>query len=100
MRADLREPSFAEVGVALVELARDCELQHAVAEELEPLVRRGPLARPGCMRVDLLRTVVAQVLDQLREPGDLPTWRATAVTRRSLRPGLQFRSAGRPWRRS
>src|SRR5204862_3561236 len=46
VRADLREPALAEVRVALVQLARDRELEHAVAEKLQPFVRGGPLTRP------------------------------------------------------
>ena len=38
--ADLREPALGSLGKAVVERARDRELEHGVAEELEPLVRR------------------------------------------------------------
>src|SRR5207244_13135618 len=54
VRADLREAAFREVGVALEELTRDGELEHAVAEKLQPLVGRRSVARPRCVRVDLL----------------------------------------------
>jgi hypothetical protein len=46
VRADLGELTFGEVGMARVERMRDGELEHAVAEELEPLVRLATLARP------------------------------------------------------
>jgi hypothetical protein len=98
--ADLREPSLAEIRIALVQLARDRELEDAVAQELQPLVGRGPLARPGRVRVDLLRPLVGQLLDQLCELGDVPARCATGVTRRSRRPGRRSESSGRPRRRS
>src|SRR5581483_5981785 len=41
VRADLREPSLGEVWMPRVERVRDRELEHAVAEELEALVRGG-----------------------------------------------------------
>src|SRR5436190_16131592 len=66
VRADLREPSLAEVRVALVQFARDRELEDAVPEELEPLVRRRAVGRPGRVRVDLLCPRVGQPFDQLR----------------------------------
>jgi hypothetical protein len=46
VRADLREAAFRELGVPVVQLVRDRELEDAVAEELEPLVRRRALGRP------------------------------------------------------
>ena len=46
VRAHLREPPLGEVGVARVKLVRDRELEHAVAEKLEPLVGLRPVQRP------------------------------------------------------
>src|SRR5207237_7060941 len=43
VRADLRQPSLREVGMSVVESARDRELEDAVAEELEPLVGPRPI---------------------------------------------------------
>ena len=40
VRADLRQPALGEVGEAVVERAGDRQLEDAVAEELQPLVRR------------------------------------------------------------
>ena len=46
MRPDLRELTLAEVGVPLVELPRNRQLEDAVPEELEPLVGRRAVRRP------------------------------------------------------
>jgi len=46
---------------------RDGELEDAVAEELEPLVRRAALARPGRVREDRLRQLRRERVDQLRK---------------------------------
>ena len=59
VRADLREPPLGEVGMSVVEGARDRELEHAVAEELEPLVRERPVGRPGRVREDTPRRAVS-----------------------------------------
>ena len=53
----LASRALREVRVALVERPRDRELEHAVAEELEPLVGRRAVGRPGGVRVDLLAPV-------------------------------------------
>src|SRR5581483_6804752 len=50
VRADLRQPPLRELGEAVVQVARDGELEDAVAEELEPLVRGRPVRRPGRVR--------------------------------------------------
>ena len=67
VRADLREPPLREVGVARVELVRDRELEHAVAEELEPLVRLRPVGRPRRVRERDRRPLGRQRVDQRRE---------------------------------
>jgi len=54
VRADLRQPTLAELGVAIVERAGDGELEDAVAEELEPLVGRGAVGRPSGMGENVL----------------------------------------------
>ena len=53
--------------MAGVERMRDGELEDAVAEELEPLVRRAALARPGRVREDRLRQLRRERVDQLRK---------------------------------
>jgi hypothetical protein len=53
--------------MALVEGVRDRKLEDAVAEELEPLVGRAAVARPGCVREDGLRQLRRERVDQLRE---------------------------------
>ena len=58
MRADLRQTAFGEFRIALEELTRDRELEDAVSEELQPLVRRGALTRPGRVRVDQVSPLV------------------------------------------
>jgi hypothetical protein len=50
-----------------VERVRDRELEDAVPEELEPLVRGAALARPGGVREDGLRQLRRKLVDQLRE---------------------------------
>jgi hypothetical protein len=46
---------------------RDRELEDAVAEELEPLVRRRPLVRPRRVREDLLQPLPREGVDQPRQ---------------------------------
>jgi hypothetical protein len=88
VRADLREPSLREVGVARVELVCDGQLEDAVAEKLQPLVRLDPLGRPRGVRERGRRPLGRQRVDQRRE---LSTVRlaATGATRRSRQPGRQ-----------
>jgi hypothetical protein len=100
VRADLRQPALREVRVALEERTRDRELEHAVAEELEALVRGRALARPGGMRVDLLGSVTRKLLDQLPELVYIPFGGATGARRRSRRPARRSGSSGRLRRRS
>jgi hypothetical protein len=65
--ARLRQPAFEEVRMARIERIRNRELEDAVAEELEPLIRGAPLARPGRVREDGLRQLRRKRVDQLRE---------------------------------
>ena len=57
VRTDLREAPFGGVAEAVVDRTRDGELEDAVAEELQPLVRRGPLVGPGRVGEDLREAV-------------------------------------------
>jgi hypothetical protein len=57
VRTDLRQAPLGEVGIALVERLRDRELEHAVAQELEPLVRRGTVGSPRGVREDVLEAL-------------------------------------------
>jgi hypothetical protein len=50
-----------------VERVRDRELEDAVAQELEPLVRRAAVARPRRVGEDGLRQLRRELVDQLRE---------------------------------
>jgi hypothetical protein len=50
-----------------VERVRDRELEDAVPQELEPLVRGATVGRPGRMREDGLRQLRREPVDQLRE---------------------------------
>ena len=59
MRPDLRQTPFRGLGEALVQLARDRELEHGVAEELEPLVRVATVRRPRRVGEDLLELAPA-----------------------------------------
>jgi hypothetical protein len=53
---------------------RDRELEHAVAEELEPLVRLAAFARPRRVGEDVLRQLRRERVDQLREFGVRGYW--------------------------
>ena len=69
LRADLREPAGAEaLGLqARVQVRRDRQREHAVAEERQPRVGvRAPLA-PRRVREDLPREILRQLVEQLRE---------------------------------
>ena len=57
-----------------VERVRNRKLEDAVAEELEPLVRGAPLARPGRVRKDGLRKLRRKRVDQLREVASRGYW--------------------------
>ena len=72
MRAHLGEPPLLEVGVAVEERARDRELEHAVAEELEALVGRRPVRRPGRVREDDAETLGRELGNQTAELGGAP----------------------------
>jgi hypothetical protein len=67
VRADLGEPPLGELGMPLVEGARDRELEDAVPEELEPLVRERPVRRPRRMGEDTVGTPTRQFVDQACE---------------------------------
>ena len=67
VRAHLRHPPLVEVREAVVERAGDRELEHRVAEKLEPLVRLGALGGPGRVREDGRRALGRQRVDQLPE---------------------------------
>jgi hypothetical protein len=53
--------------MAHVQRVRDRELEDAVAEELEPLVRSTPVAGPRRVREDGLRQLRRERVDQPRE---------------------------------
>jgi len=67
MRPDLRELSFSEVRKTLEQLARDGELEDAVAQKLEPFVRRPAVGRPGRVRENVLQALGREVGDQFLE---------------------------------
>ena len=69
MRPDLRELALAEVGVPLVELPCDRQLEDAVPEELEPLVGRRAVRRPRRVREDVLQALGRELVDQSVEAG-------------------------------
>jgi hypothetical protein len=57
-----------------VERVGDRELEDAVPEELEPLVRGAPLARPGGVREDGAGELRRKRVDQLGELGLRGYW--------------------------
>jgi hypothetical protein len=67
MGADLREPALGRVAEAVVDSARNRELENAVPEELEALVRGCPLVRPGRVGEDLVEALGREPLDQPAE---------------------------------
>jgi len=71
VRADLRETPLAKRGEALVQLAGDCKLENAVAEELQPLVRGRGVRGPRRVREDALGVVRWEGVDQPPKGVDL-----------------------------
>jgi hypothetical protein len=67
VRADLREPALRSVAEAVVDGPGDRELEDAVAQELEPLVRVGPVVRPRRVLEDLLEAFGRELGDQAPE---------------------------------
>ncbi len=65
--ADLREPPFRGRAETIEHRARDRELEDAVAQELQTLVRRRPVVRPRGVREDLLQPVGGELRDQAAE---------------------------------
>jgi hypothetical protein len=60
--------------MARVERMRDGQLENAVSEELEPLIRGATLARPRRVREDGLRQLRRERVDQLRKVGIRGYW--------------------------
>ena len=74
-------------GIALVERARDRELEHAVAEELEPLVRRRAVgAQDACVKTCSARAVGQAARSASRARRRPRVGGVTGATRRSRRP--------------
>jgi hypothetical protein len=67
VRADLCEPTLGSIGEAVEDRARDGELEDAVAQELEPFVRRAALVRPRRVREDLLEARARKLRDETAE---------------------------------
>ena len=67
MSPDLREPPFRRVFEAIEHRARDRKLEHTVAEELEPLVRRSAVIRPRRVGEDVLEPNGGKLGDQAAE---------------------------------
>ena len=82
MRADLREPSLGRVAEAVEDRPSDGELEDAVAEELEPLVRLRAVLRPRRVGEDLLEPGGRQLGNQTAELG-------RAVLLERLSPGAR-----------
>jgi hypothetical protein len=81
VRADLGQPALCEIRRAVVERPGDRELEDAVAEELEALVRGRPVGRPRRMREGVVRPLLGQLVDQPREAARLAVRRvATGAT--------------------
>jgi hypothetical protein len=88
MGADLGQPALRRVRKAVVEGARDRELEDGVAEELEPLVGGRAIRRPRGVREDVVATLRGKGLDEARQGAPLPRPIVpTGARRRSRRPG-------------
>ena len=64
---DLGEAPFRSICEAVEHRSSDRKLEHAVAEELEPLVRLRALFGPGCVGEDLPETIGRKLVDQTPE---------------------------------
>jgi hypothetical protein len=100
VRADLRQAPFLVGGKALVELLRDGETEHTVAQELEALVGVGAVPRPRGMCERVAETLLRKLVDQLGEIGLRPAGFTAGGSRCSRRPVRQSGSPGRPRPRS
>jgi hypothetical protein len=67
VRADLGESAFRRVCEAIEDRPRDRELEHAVSEELEPLVGLRAVFRPRRVGEDLLAPSGRKLVDQAAE---------------------------------
>jgi hypothetical protein len=67
MCPDLRQPAFGGIAEAIEDRSRDGELENAVAQELEPLIRVGTVVRPGRVLEDLLESRRRKLGDQAAE---------------------------------
>jgi hypothetical protein len=67
VRSDLRQPSLRRRVEAVEDRARDRELEDAVAEELEPLVRVRAVVDPRRVREDLLELLGRELRYQAAE---------------------------------
>jgi hypothetical protein len=69
VRADLRQAALRGLAETVVDGAGDCELEDAVPEKLEALVRIGAVVRPGRVLEDLLEPGRRELADQAAELG-------------------------------
>jgi hypothetical protein len=67
VRTNLRETALGGGAEPVENGARDRELENAVAEELEPLVRRGAVLDPRGVRKDLREALRGELGDQPAE---------------------------------
>ncbi len=67
VRADLREPTLGRSAEPIEHCARDGELEDAVAQELEPLVRLRAILGPGRVREHLLEAALRQLPNEATE---------------------------------
>jgi hypothetical protein len=66
MRPNLRQPALRQFRIPVVERPRYGELEDAVAEELEPLVRVGAVGGPRGMGKRVLDQLRRELVDQRR----------------------------------
>jgi hypothetical protein len=67
VRPDLRELPFGELRKPVVELAGNGQFEDAVPEELEALVGRRAVGRPGRVREDVVQALRRELGNQALE---------------------------------
>jgi hypothetical protein len=72
VRADLRQPALGQVRIAVVEGPRNGELEDAVAQEFEPLVRIRALGRPRRVGERVVDQRCRELVDQGRKSSGFP----------------------------
>jgi hypothetical protein len=81
VRANLRQPALGEFRVPLVERSRNRQLEDAVTEKLQPLVRRCAVGRPRRVRERVVGSLRRQLVDQPQKAARVALRRLTTGAR-------------------